>query len=46
MRIVARLAKQLEAGVSHRGDGGGIEFVLMVPLICPIRYLFELYRPG
>jgi hypothetical protein len=46
MRIVARLAKQLEAGVSHRGDGGGTEFVLMVPLICPIRYLFELYRPG
>jgi hypothetical protein len=31
MRIVARLAKQLEAGVSHRGDGGGTEFVLMVP---------------
>jgi two-component sensor histidine kinase len=31
-RIVAGLAKQLEAAVSHRGDGGGTEFVLMVPL--------------
>jgi two-component sensor histidine kinase len=31
-RIVAALAKQLEASVSHRGDGGGTEFVLMVPL--------------
>jgi two-component sensor histidine kinase len=31
-RIVAGLAKQLEASVSHRGNGGGTEFVLMVPL--------------
>jgi two-component sensor histidine kinase len=32
MRIVAGLAKQLEAAVSHRGDNDGTEFVLKVPL--------------
>jgi len=32
MRIVAGLAKQLEAAVSHRGDVDGTEFVLMVPV--------------
>jgi two-component sensor histidine kinase len=32
MRIVAGLAKQLEAAVSHRGDTDGTEFVLKVPL--------------
>ena len=32
MRIVAGLAKQLEAAVSHRGGADGTEFVLKVPL--------------
>jgi two-component sensor histidine kinase len=32
MRIVAGLAKQLEAAVSYRGDVDGTEFVLKVPL--------------